>query len=62
MSLNASAATGVAQDNYDRFVETKSGTDTLQDTVGTAYQVLNNSQPNILEDNQERQTVTKIQN
>ena len=61
MSLNASAATGVAWDNYDRFVETKSGTDTLQDTVGIACQVLNNSQPNILEDNQ-RQTVTKIQN
>ena len=44
------------------FVETKNGTDTLQDTVGIAYQVLNNSQPNILEDNRERQTVTKIQN
>ena len=55
MSLNASAATDVAWDNFDRFVEIKSGKDTLHDTVGIAFQVLDNSQPNILEDNQERQ-------
>ena len=53
MSLNASAATGVAWKNFDRFVETKSSKDTLHDTVGIAYQVLDNSQPNISEDNQE---------
>ena len=53
MSLNASTATGVAWGNFDRFVETKSGEDTLRDTVGIAYQVLDNLQPNILEKNQE---------
>ena len=55
MSLNASAATGIAWDNFYRFVETKSGKDTLHETVGIACQVLDNSQPNNLEDNQERQ-------
>ena len=29
--------TGIAWDNFDRFVETKSGKDTLHDTVGIAY-------------------------
>ena len=43
MSLNASTVTGVAWDNIDRFVETKSGKDTLHGTVGVAYQVLDNS-------------------
>ena len=55
MSLNASAATGAALDNFDRFVETKSGKDTLHHTVGVAYQVLDNSRPNILENSQEGQ-------
>ena len=50
-----SAATGVASDNSDSFVETKIGKGSLNDIVGIAYQVLDNSQPNILEDNQERQ-------
>ena len=31
--------TGIAWDNFDRFVETKSGKDTLHDTVGIAYQM-----------------------
>ena len=30
--------TGIAWDKFDRFVETKSGKDTLHDTVGIAYQ------------------------
>jgi len=30
--------TGVAFDNFDRFVETSSGKDTLHDTVGIIYQ------------------------
>ena len=55
MSLNASTATGVAWDNFDRFVETKSGKDTLHDTVGITYQLLNNSRPNILENSKEGQ-------
>ena len=55
MSLNATAATSVAWDNFDRFVKTKSGKDTLQDSVGIVYQVFDNPQPNILEDNQERE-------
>ena len=47
MSLNASAATNVAWNNFDRFVKTKSGKNTLHDTVGIAYQVFRNSQHNI---------------
>ena len=39
MNLKASLATGVAFDNFDRFVETLSGKDTLHDTVGIAYQL-----------------------
>ena len=31
--------TGIAWDNFDRFVETKSGQDTLHDTAGIAYQM-----------------------
>ena len=31
-------STGVAFDNFDRYVETMSGKDTLHDTVGIAYQ------------------------
>ena len=64
ISLNASTATDVAWDNFDRFVETKSGEDTLRDTVTIAYQVLDNSQPNILQNNQEsnESILTKIQN
>ena len=60
---NASAASGVARDNFDRFVETRSGKDTLHEIVGIAYQVPDNSQPNILGDNQERlNSIKKIQN
>ena len=60
---NASAASGVACDNFDRFVETRSGKDTLHETIGIAYQVPDNSQPNILGDNQERlNSIKKIQN
>ena len=55
MSLNTSSATGVAWDNLDRFVETKSSKDKLHDTVDIAYQVLDNIQPNILQENRERQ-------
>ena len=55
MSLNASTATGVAWDNFDRFVETKNGKDTLRDTVGIVYQVLDNSRPNISKNSQEGQ-------
>ena len=46
---NASVATGVAWDNFDKFMETK------KKTVGIGYHVLDNPQPNILEHNQERQ-------
>ena len=55
ISLNASTATGVAWNNFDRFVKTKSGEDTLRNTVGIAYQVLDDSQLSILENNQERE-------
>ena len=59
MSLNMSAAAVVAWDNFNRFMETKSVKDMLDNTVGIPYQVLDNSQPNILEDNQERQDSNK---
>ena len=38
--------TGVAFDNYDRFVETLSGKNTLHDTVGIAYQVYQKKEVN----------------
>ena len=38
MSLDQSLACGVAFDNFDRYVETASGKDTLHDTVCIAYQ------------------------
>lgn len=38
MSLLSEYGTGVGWDNFDRFVETESGKDTLHDTVGIAYQ------------------------
>ena len=40
MSLKQHCGTGVAWDNYDRYVETQSGKDTLHDTVGIAYQLV----------------------
>ena len=38
MQLSASLSTGVAFDNFDRFIETLSGKDTLGDTVGREHQ------------------------
>ncbi|KAK9873498.1 hypothetical protein WA026_022910 [Henosepilachna vigintioctopunctata] len=38
ITKNQNLCTGVAVDNFDRFVETKSGKDTLHDTVGIIYQ------------------------
>lgn len=35
---NPNLCTGVAYDNFDRFVETKDGKDTLHDTVGIIYE------------------------
>ena len=37
MNRSPNVATGDAFDNFDRFVETLSGKNTLQDTVGIAY-------------------------
>jgi len=36
--LSPKLSTGVAFDNFDRFVETSNGKDTLHDTVGILYQ------------------------
>lgn len=33
-NMDANACTGLAFDNYDHFVETSTGKDTLHDTVG----------------------------
>ena len=38
MKLSPFLSPGVAFDNFDRYVETMSGKDTLHDTVGIAYQ------------------------
>ena len=38
MSLDPKNAQGVAFDNFDRFVETLNGKDTLHDTVGIVYE------------------------
>ena len=38
--MDANACTGLAFDNYNHFVETSTGKDTLHDTVGMAYQTL----------------------
>ena len=38
MNRSPNVATGLAFDNFDRFVETLSGRNTLHDTVGIAYQ------------------------
>ena len=46
MSLSPTLCTGVAFDNFDRFVETLSGKDTLHDTVGIAYQDISASATN----------------
>ena len=40
MNFTNNCGTGIAWDNFDRFVETQSGRDTLHDTVGIAYQVI----------------------
>ena len=47
-------------DNCGRFVKTKKNKYTLNDTVGIAYQVLDNSEPSMLEDNQERQNISDL--
>ncbi|GFW80338.1 uncharacterized protein TNCV_2944711 [Trichonephila clavipes] len=41
--------TGVAYDNFDRFVETTNGKDTLHDTVGIIYQ---NIEANTIEESE----------
>ena len=38
MSLNLANSIGVASDNFDRYVETVTGRDTLHDIVGIAYE------------------------
>ena len=38
MKLDPKCGTGVPWDNFDRFIETVSGKDTLHDIVGIAYQ------------------------
>ncbi|GBP62836.1 hypothetical protein EVAR_44691_1 [Eumeta japonica] len=44
IKTSSNLCTGIAFDNYDRFVETNDGKDTLHDTVGIIYQ---NIDPNI---------------
>ena len=48
MSLNPSLCSEVAFDNFDRFVETATGKDTLHDTVGIAYQDISSNLQEIL--------------
>ena len=37
IKTSPNVCTGIAYDNYDRFVETKDGKNTLRDTVGIIY-------------------------
>ena len=48
ISLTGNLSTHVAYDNYDRFVETLSGKDTLHDTVGIIYQFTQNDDENVI--------------
>ncbi|KAL3265545.1 hypothetical protein HHI36_009750 [Cryptolaemus montrouzieri] len=49
--LNPSLCTGVAFDNFDRYVDTLNGKETLHDTVGIIYQNIdNNSQSELNQD------------
>ena len=50
MQLNPSLCTGIAFDNFDRFVETLSGKDTLHDTVGITYQHISSVEERQLDD------------
>ena len=51
VKLDPHYGTGVAWDNFDRFVETVSGKDTLHDTVGIAYQTVITNDSNETEHN-----------
>ncbi|CAG9834603.1 unnamed protein product [Diabrotica balteata] len=51
---------GVAFDNYDRFVDTKTGKDTLHDTVGIMYQNIDPKDPNIEEEEEAEKEDTEV--
>lgn len=53
-------STGVAFDNYDRFVETLTGKDTLHDTVGIIYQNIDDSEEETTEDVQTNIDLTRV--
>lgn len=56
--------TGVAFDNYDRFVETTTGKDTLHDTVGIIFQIENNiiSEEAVNNENVQQELVSNLGN
>lgn len=56
--LNPCIHTHVAFDNYDQYVETETGKDTLHDTVGIAYQNINEMQQ--LSMNSLRESISNI--
>lgn len=66
ININKTSCTHVAFDNYDRFVETLDGKDTLHDTVGIIYQFKNESEnlevPNITHDSEETEIPTTSTN
>ena len=45
MNMDANACTGLAFDNYNRFVETSTEKDVLHDTVGITYQTVKLDHP-----------------
>ena len=61
-SMTKSAITGIglAFDNYNRFMDTRSWKDNLQDTIGTGYELVENiqNQDMIAEDNIDLHTQT----
>ena len=45
MKLNPRRGTGISWDNFDRFVETITGKETVHDTVGITYQTITEEEP-----------------
>ena len=56
MKRSPNLCTGLAFDNFDRFVETSTGKDTLHDTVCIVYQLQREENANEVDQEYENQT------
>ena len=59
MSRSSDVCTALAFDNFDRFVESLSGKDTLHDTVGIVYQTISNNTNSTYDNIEEQETTTR---